>query len=176
MCTKLYTKPTDTHDYLRYDSAHPKSTKDAIPYGQFLRVRRICSKIKDFDESSAMLSAHFIRRGYPDKLVRESYLKARGMDRDTLLNPPGNNRKKSSDGLFLITKYNPNNPNLAKTVKQNWPILADNTSTRQSLLPKSVTFGHRRPKNLGDDLIRARIPAEKPPIRPVPGATNPCPN
>ncbi len=175
VCTKLYTKPTDTHDYLRYDSAHPKSTKDAIPYGQFLRVRRICSKIKDFDESCTMLSAHFLRRGYPEKLVRDSYLKARGKDRDTLLNPPGSNKKKTNDGLFLITKYNPNNPNLAKKVKENWPILADNTSTRQSLLPKSVTFGHRRPKNLGDDLVRARVPTQNPAIRRIPGTTNPCP-
>ncbi len=98
------------------------------------------------------------------------------MDRDTLLNPPGNNRKKTNDGLFLITRYNPNNPNLAKTVRKNWAIFADNATTRQSLLPKSVTFGHRRPKNLGDDLVRARVPIQKSTVRQVPGTSKfPCP-
>ena len=31
--TTLHTKKTDTHNYLRYDSAHSKSCKNGIPYG-----------------------------------------------------------------------------------------------------------------------------------------------
>ena len=30
--TDLYTKPTDSHNYLYYDSAHPQRCKDSIPY------------------------------------------------------------------------------------------------------------------------------------------------
>ena len=47
--TDLYCKPTDSHNYLLYSSAHPQKCKDSIPYGQFLRVRRICTKLEDFD-------------------------------------------------------------------------------------------------------------------------------
>ncbi len=171
--SRLYTKPTDTHDYLRYDSAHPKSTKDAIPYGQFLRVRRICSKLEEFDKSSMELSAHFIRRGYPEKLVREAYLKARQKNRDDLLNQPTKNKKKS-DGLFFITTFNPQNPPIRESIKKNWPILADNASTRQTLLPKQVTFGYRRPKNLRDTLVRAKVSKNPPPITIIPGTSNVC--
>jgi hypothetical protein len=51
--TDLYSKPTDSHSYLLYDSAHPQKCKDSIPYSQFLRVRRICSLDSDFKEIQA---------------------------------------------------------------------------------------------------------------------------
>ena len=39
--TDLYCKPTDSHNYLLYNSAHPKKCKQSIPYSQFLSLRRI---------------------------------------------------------------------------------------------------------------------------------------
>ena len=46
--TDLYCKPTDSHDYLHYKSAHPHDCKKSLPYSQFLQVRRICTKTVDF--------------------------------------------------------------------------------------------------------------------------------
>ena len=40
--TDVYCKETDTHQYLDYRSCHPKHVKMGIPYGQALRLRRIC--------------------------------------------------------------------------------------------------------------------------------------
>ena len=45
----LYTKPTDSHAYLRYNSSHPRSCKDNIPYSQLLRIKKICSNINDYN-------------------------------------------------------------------------------------------------------------------------------
>ncbi len=42
--TDLYSKPTDTHQLLHRSSCHPGHTKKGIPYGQALRLRRICSE------------------------------------------------------------------------------------------------------------------------------------
>jgi hypothetical protein len=47
--TDLFCKPTDSHNYLLYSSAHPRKCKDSIPFGQFLRIRRICSDLDNFD-------------------------------------------------------------------------------------------------------------------------------
>ena len=33
--TTLYTKPTDSHNYVNYQSCHPRSCKNGIPYGPF---------------------------------------------------------------------------------------------------------------------------------------------
>ena len=50
--TSLYTKPTDAHLYLHYTSAHPIRQINAIPIGQFLRIRRICSEEADYHEAA----------------------------------------------------------------------------------------------------------------------------
>ena len=46
--TDLYCKSTDTHQYLQKGSCHPWHVKKTIPYGQALRIRRICSDEKKF--------------------------------------------------------------------------------------------------------------------------------
>ena len=50
--TELYTKDTDTQNYLSYDSCHPRHCKSGGPYGEFLRIRRNCHKIEDYDKHS----------------------------------------------------------------------------------------------------------------------------
>ena len=47
--TDLFSKPTDTRLYLDNGSCHPRHVKQAIPYGQALRVRRICDSEKVCD-------------------------------------------------------------------------------------------------------------------------------
>jgi hypothetical protein len=63
--TDLFCKPTDSHNYLLHSSAHPQKCKDSIPFGQFLRIRRICSNIESFDKHAVTFSEHFLRRNYP---------------------------------------------------------------------------------------------------------------
>jgi hypothetical protein len=46
--TSLHTKKTDLHQYLSYDSCHPSHVTKNLPYGLFLRIRKICSDEKDF--------------------------------------------------------------------------------------------------------------------------------
>ena len=47
LTTSLYVKPTDSASYLHFDSAHPKHCIQGIPFGQFLRICRICSDEQD---------------------------------------------------------------------------------------------------------------------------------
>ena len=49
ICTDLYTKPTDTHQYLLPTSCHPKHCCKNIPYSLALRLRRICSDSNMFE-------------------------------------------------------------------------------------------------------------------------------
>ena len=48
LSTSVHYKTTDSHSYLKYGSCHPKACKNAIPYSQFLRLRRLCSEDNDF--------------------------------------------------------------------------------------------------------------------------------
>ena len=75
--TDLFCKPTDAHNYLLFSSAHPRSCKSSIPYSQFLRVRRICSDIEDYDKNVTMLGTEFLKRGYPPHTVETAAISVR---------------------------------------------------------------------------------------------------
>ena len=49
LVTDLYTKPTDTHQYLHCCSCHPSHCKRSIAYSQALTMRRICSSTTDYE-------------------------------------------------------------------------------------------------------------------------------
>ena len=159
--TSLYCKPTDSHNYLLYSSEHPRHLLRGIPYSQFLRVRRICSDINDFRQNTLMLSSHFIRRGYPLKLVKAALLKAELQDRDTLIakNAPSSATKPLKQDtdkpkFYLVTTHNPGNPPVRKIIESNWSLLNKSKTTR-SINDAELIFGQRRNKNLSDQLVRA---------------------
>ena len=177
--TDLYSKPTDSHNYLYYDSAHPQRCKDSIPYSQFLRVRRICTSKVAFDQHVIQLASHFLRRKYPLILLQEAAALARNKNRDTLLNPPEHSGVADEEKqIFLITTYHPHDNTVPTIVRKNWDILGRNQTT-QNLHQQKLICGYRRPKNLRDILCKAalhRIPQDDaadpfyvaPPITPPP--------
>ena len=156
--TDLYTKPTDSHNYLYYDSAHPQRCKDSIPYSQFLRIRRICTLNEDFDRNVIELCKHFLRRKYPLKLLHQAATLARGKDRATLLEPTINpdTRTVEEDKVFLITTYHPHDQFIPDLTRKNWEILGCNQTT-EYLHNRKLVCGFRRPKNLRNHLCRARV-------------------
>ena len=157
LTTDLYTKPTDSHSYLRYESAHPQRCKDSIPYSQFLRIRRICSDISDFDRHVICLAAYFTKQGYPTALLQEAALQARELDRTNLLSLTQTNQEADTDKVFLISTYNPHDSCMRDLVFHNWDILGKSQTT-DFLHKKKVVCGYRRPKNLRDILTKATIP------------------
>ena len=49
LSTSVHYKPTDSHNYLLHSSSLPQHVKNAIPFSQFLRLRRLCSDDTDFN-------------------------------------------------------------------------------------------------------------------------------
>ena len=83
--TTLYEKPTDTHLYLHYTSSHHAPSKTKGPYGQFLRLRRICTYDIDFEQNSEKLIQYYLKRGYPEKSLRKHYTRSSKYKQDDLL-------------------------------------------------------------------------------------------
>ena len=156
LSTRLYTKPTDAHNYLSYTSCHPPKCKDSIPYSQFLRLRRICSHNDDFTNEAREMAGHFHRAGYPKKLLQEAFDKAYRLERQQLLqyHTPIESEVEKEKRLYLITTFHPSGSVLDKIISRNWDILDRSSSTRP-LLEYRLIKGYRRPKNVRDLLIRA---------------------
>ena len=85
LITTLYNKPTDTHLYLHYNSAHPHSVTHKGPFGQFLRLRRICSLDQDYLENAEKLISYYKKRGYPANKIIKHHKKALKYSQDELL-------------------------------------------------------------------------------------------
>src|SRR6056300_723586 len=69
--TKVYFKPTDTHQLLDRHSFHPSHTFDGIIKSQLLRFFRICTNIDDFhDATSKLFKALREQRHYSARHLR----------------------------------------------------------------------------------------------------------
>ena len=155
--TTLYTKPTDSHNYINYQFCHQKACKNEIPYGQFLRLRRICSDEDDFISKSKVMAYHFHNAGYPNKLIQESFERAFFQDRDALLIPkPDTKAVRDDNKLFLITTHHPPFRGVNNIVSKNKELLDKSSSTRP-ILQAEIIHGFRRCKNLPDLLVCAKL-------------------
>ena len=116
--TTLYNKPTDTHLYLHYESAHPHSVTANGPYGQFLRIRRICTLDIDYQTNGQKFIKYYQDRGYPRKALENNYERAARFSQNDLLETK--NRKLKTTHL---TTFNPRNPDIAQIIRDNWNII-----------------------------------------------------
>lgn len=76
--TKVYFKPTDTHELLHKSSYHPKHTFKGIVQSQIIRFYRICNNTSDFDNACSILFRTLKHRGYAPRFLRT-------MKKETLL-------------------------------------------------------------------------------------------
>jgi len=69
--TKVYFKPTDTHELLHKLSYHPKHTFTGIIKSQILRFKRICSNQSDFNNACQTLFKALGKRNYSQRFLRK---------------------------------------------------------------------------------------------------------
>ena len=69
--TKVFFKPTDSHQLLHKKSFHPKHTFKGVIKSQFLRFFRICNNKKDFDSACSILINSLQSRGYSKRFLRK---------------------------------------------------------------------------------------------------------
>lgn len=87
--TKIYFKPTDTHQLLHKASFHPKHTFRGILKSQIMRYFRICSQTSDFDAACTLVFKALKGRGYSGRSLREIKTKTlRDMKSGDLIRPP----------------------------------------------------------------------------------------
>ena len=112
--TDLYTKPTDTHQYLDFSSCHPFHIKRSIPYSQALRLRRICSEDTDFRDRIKELKGWLAKRGYDMNMVDKQVDEATKISRDNALKEKDRITDGASRDVLVLTYH----PAISKIVHQ----------------------------------------------------------
>ena len=107
--TDLYSKPTDSHAYLHSLSCHPQHTINSLPFGLFLRLRRLCSTQDKFIKHSNELEGQLIARGHKQSTIEKARHKAQSLSRSECLQYKTQSQNKRVP--FVVT-HNPSNPPL----------------------------------------------------------------
>ena len=130
-------------------SCHPWHTKKAIPYGQALRFRNICSEDRQFQERVGELAGWLKERSYEESLVNEQIDRVRRLDRTTLLANSGNRTNDQGRGerVPLVATYHPVLNSLGKVVRRLHPMLT-NSEEHREVFPEPPLIAIRRCKNL----------------------------
>ena len=159
--TSLYQKPTDTHAYLHYTSAHPQHCKSKGPYGQFLRLRRICSLNGDYFIEANKMIKHYVNRGYPEKNLRAFSDKAAKFKQIDLLNTVNKNKVTRP---IMVTQFNPLNPDIRKWLRENWSRLLT-TNDLKEIFRERPMVAYKKLPTLSTLLTNAKVqyPSIEPP-------------
>ena len=101
MPPKAYTKSTDTHAFLSYNSFHPRHIKQSIIFSQFQNYKHICYNDKIFLKDATKLFKYFLTRQYPISDILHNFNKVKQIDRHKLLS---HTPKQENKYVCLITK------------------------------------------------------------------------
>ena len=152
--TDLFNKPTDSHNYLDWNSCHSKSTKSGIPYSQALRLRRICSNDKDFHFRLHQLEGYLRMKKFPPKIIRDAFHKVREISRKDALNYK---KREANNRVTFPIHYHPNVKTLVPTLHEKYDKILLQDPVNKKIFPDPPMVAFRRPQNLRDLLTRASV-------------------
>ena len=143
---KIFKKPTDRSNYLHNFSYHPNSLKNNIPYGQALRLKKICTNEADYEKSLANQEQAVLKRGYQKNHLSSQFQKASSKERSDLLLYKGKLEQERNQLLFIST-YNKTLPRIKNALNKHWNLLQINEEPKGSF-EQTPKFVYRRNKNI----------------------------
>ena len=162
--THLYSKPTDSHQFLHWTSCHPKHTKSSLPYGLAFRLNRICSTPATLNTRVTELKGFLKARGYPSGTVERQINKALAIPRSEALKPTNTDSDTRLDRVPMVITYHPSLPKLTQIIHKYLPILHSSDVCRKAI-PKPPMVAYRRSANIKDLVVRSTLPPLQPPPR-----------
>ena len=158
--TKTYFKPTDRNGFVPISSCHHPKWLGAIPKGQYMRIRRNCDDVADFELQAAILTEKFIEKGYTKNALWKTQQEVLAMDRESLLETRV--RPPRKEDVPFISGYHRQYRSVEKIVKEFWPILLKDMDLVK-ILPKHPTFIYKKAPGLRN-MVATNVP--DPPEKP----------
>ena len=100
------------------------------------------------------LVEHYLKRGYSKKIVMANHDKVINMTQEEALNKDPVNTEAKDQVPIMITKYNPDNPNIKELINKHWNIIRFSTDCG-NLFPGPRMVSFRRNKNLKEMLVKS---------------------
>ncbi|XP_060589882.1 uncharacterized protein LOC132745064 [Ruditapes philippinarum] len=152
--TDFYSKETDTHIYLHKDSDHPRNTKQAIPHGLGIRLKRICSDDNKYYKQRSLLGEQLKSRGYKTEWINRHLKRADQTSRKEALEKK--NKPMDQGRIPLVLTYSSYLPDTHKIVKKNMSIL-QKSKRMTDVFRSPPIVAYKRSKNFRDILIHGKL-------------------
>ena len=152
--TDMYYKDTDTHDYLPYNSCHPRHTKNNIPKNL---ARMICCIVDDPERRDMRLQELFSwlsKCGYPHLLIHNAFQQILSLDRESFRQKVSQEDSKS---IVFVQTQNPKNPHVFWKLRQQFDSLIGSAKFGHIFKDYSLIKGERQTKNMGRILQKSNI-------------------
>ena len=147
-----------THTSISSAPPHTQNTQAVNPIQSCPTTTTYMLGRRNLQIPNKQLLQYLTKRGYKTKKTRKQIQKASKKSRQDCLKTT--KHRKNHRTPFVVT-YHPSLPQLSTILKQNINIL-QNSKTCKEVFPEVPILSYRRPKNLRDILIRARINRDTP--------------
>lgn len=149
--TSTFFKLTDRNSYISSDSCHYNPWLRAVPFGQFMRLRRNCTEVSVFDEQAAVLSSRFVEKGYDPQTLCQTLEKVRQLVRSSLLVDKPQWLTDNKVSLPFITTYSMQSRTIKKLIQRHWHLLS-NDQVLKDLLPDKPQVVFKGASSLGNKI------------------------
>lgn len=146
--TRIYFKPTDTHQLLHKSSFHPRHTFKGLLKSQFIRFKRLSSTKTDYDNTSKILCAFLKNRGYNHREMRD-------IKNDVWYNYREKSVVEMDDKtslLPIITDY----CSIGEQLGRNYRSLLTNKDNKL----ENIVVAYKNSKNLRQILVRSKLESD----------------
>ena len=127
---------------------HPFHVKNANPFSQFLRLRRLCSDDSDFSNKSEEMHQIFLKkRGYPDSVVNMAQHHAQ--------------KEKNKRIPFTLT-YHSHNLAAKNIILKNFKLLKNDNETGR-IFSQLPLISFKCNKNIGNFLVKSVLKSDDQP-------------
>ncbi len=152
--TDIYYKPTDSKQYLLFESSPATHKNKYTIFPQRGRLKTIVSDDTVLQTRIQALKLYLRKQHYPVHTIETGIQKALQLDRDVLLKI----KTKSSENIIpFVSTYNPKNPDLFNVIKCNTPILHQDNRMKQIFSKFKFIKSKRQPQNLKKLLTKAKF-------------------
>ena len=118
--------------------------KKNIPYGQALRLKKICSEDQEFDKAALLSSKKLKSRKYKDEEINIQISKAKSQNRDLLLQ---RRERKPLNRIPCVFTYNKKIPDIKGAIDRHWHLLKIN-SNLEPVFTEKPFMAFKRYRNL----------------------------
>ena len=135
------------------------------------------TEIKSRDSRLEELTTLLLSRNYKPGLIRAAIEKAKNIPRSEALTRV----EKSAETRrpVFVLHYDPRLPSITSIVRKHWRAMVNTDNHLKEVFPLPPLVAYKRPPNIKDKLIRAKVPPEtqRRPSRTIPGMKrcNKCP-